>query len=86
MGPTSTAGSAPPLAPPPPPADPCLNIFAAHPAVIAVASVDAYDGHSLFDASNASCIDVYAPAGGMGQGIPVAIPETNDTYISIYDG
>ena len=63
-----------------------MNIFAAHPGVISVAGTDAYDGHSIFDASNSSCIDLYAPAGGLGQGMTFAYPESPQSYITIYDG
>lgn len=72
--------------PAPPRAEPCLNIFAAHPGVVSVSGTNAYDGHSIFDAYKSSCIDLYAPAGGLGQGLTVAYPESPSSYITIYDG
>lgn len=52
-------------------AAPCSNILAQHPGTIAVGSIDMFDRRSVgdfgaFDFGNTSCIDIWAPGGGLG--------------------
>lgn len=49
--------------------DVCENIFAAHPGTIAVGASDEHDVLTIFGARNSSCIDLFAPGGGLGGGV-----------------
>lgn len=68
---------------PPRGAAPCENIFAAHPATIPVAATDIYDHRTVFGPSNSTCIDLWAPGGGLGGGITGASPSSPTSYVTV---
>lgn len=52
-----------------------------HPAVISVATSDVFDGSLLM--GNSSCIDLFAPGGGLGTGITGADPTGPTEYKNV---
>ncbi len=58
-------------------------MIATHPAVISVGATDAFDeGYGGRDC-NASCIDLWGPAGSLGQGMYGAYPGGPTQYRSV---
>ncbi|KAK9816754.1 hypothetical protein WJX72_004692 [[Myrmecia] bisecta] len=65
---------------------PCNNVIAAHPHVIAVGSLNANDQRSInspVDLGNTSCIDLWAPGGGLGHTLVGAAASGDSAYIGI---
>ncbi len=64
-------------------AAPCESLFSNHPAIISVAASDGYDQATEFGPHNSSCIDIWAPSGGVGSGMVGASPKTNSSYVRV---
>lgn len=57
----------------------CLNVIASHPAVLSVAASDSYDeAEAGQHYGGSTCVDLFAPSGGMGVGAILAYP-TNES-------
>ena len=66
-------------------ADPCDNVFGAHPAVISVAASDTHDQATAFGPRNSTCISLWAPSAGLGGGLVGASAEGPANYTRVID-
>ncbi|KAL6780335.1 hypothetical protein ACKKBF_B13530 [Auxenochlorella protothecoides x Auxenochlorella symbiontica] len=59
----------------------CDNVLAAHPGTIVASGFDDFDRLTLFGAANSSCISLWAPGGGLGNGVLGAMAYSDYTSI-----
>ncbi|GAB4821409.1 hypothetical protein N2152v2_008455 [Parachlorella kessleri] len=66
-------------------ATPCENVIASHAGVISVASSDTRDQATFLGPTNSTCIDIWAPSGGLGVGLIGASPAGPHNYTRVID-
>jgi hypothetical protein len=64
-------------------AAPCENIIASHGGVISVAATDTHDQATALGPRGSSCINIFAPSGGLGSGLLGASAKSPSAYTRI---